>query len=110
MKANYKIHGKMMGSAVVLNAISILLVMGPRLLGSIGFLTSTIRELRSQIAVLHPILGVTGEILGIAAVVELRPCGSKMGTKVKYLMRITFAIWTLAFLIGATVYIAFYVL
>ena len=54
--------------------------------------------------------GVTGEILGIAAVVALRPCGSKMGTKVKYLMRTTFAVWTRAFLIGATVYIAFYVL
>ena len=110
MKANYKIHGKIMSSAVVLNAISILLVMGPRLLGSIGFLTSTITQLRSQVTVLHPILGVTAEILGIAVVVTLRPCGSKMGTKVKILMRTTFAIWTLAFLIGATVYITFYVL
>lgn len=110
MKANYRIHGKTMTSAIVLNAISIMLVMGPRLVDSLGFLTSTITELRTQVAVLHATLGVTAEILGIAAVLVLSPCGSKMGTNVKYLMRTTFAIWALAFLLGASVYLAFYVL
>jgi len=110
MKANYRIHGKIMSSAIVLNAISIMLVMGPRLFDSLGFLTSTITELRTQIAVLHATLGVTAEMLGVAAVFVLSPCGSKMGTNVKYLMRTTFAIWTLAFLLGAAAYIVFYVL
>jgi len=86
------------GSAVLLNAISILLVMAPRLLGSINFLASTMAQTLSQITVIHPAFGLVAEILGLATIVALRPCGSKMGTNIRRLMRVTLIIWSITFL------------
>ncbi len=107
-RVRYNIHGRVMGSAVLLNAISILLVMAPRLLGSINFLASTMTQTPSQITVIHPAFGLVAEILGLATIVALRPCGSKMGTNIRCLMRVTFIIWSITFLIGLSVYIAVY--
>jgi len=109
-KLRYAVHGKVMGVALLLNAISILFVMAPRLFENLGFLRSTITQPPSQIGVIHPILGVVAEILGLTVMATLRPCGSKMGTNIRYLMRITITMWTMAFLLGVIIYIAFYVL
>ena len=109
-KMQYRVHGKIMGLAIILNALSILLVMAPRLFSSFSFLASTMAQPRSDITILHPIFGIIGEILGIALVATLRPCGSRMGTHVKYLMRTTFAVWALTFLLGLIVYVSFYIL
>jgi len=109
-KMQYKVHGKTMSLAIILNALSILLIMAPRLFSSLSYLTLTITQPRSDIAILHPIFGITGEILGISLLAALRPCGSRRGTTIKYLMRTTLAFWTFAFLLGLTVFISFYVL
>jgi uncharacterized membrane protein YozB (DUF420 family) len=109
-KMQYRIHGKIMGSAIILNALLILLIMAPRLFSSFSFLASTIAQPRSDITILHPIFGITGEILGIALIASLRPCGLKMGPVVKYLMRTTLAVWALSFILGLIVYVSFYIL
>jgi uncharacterized membrane protein YozB (DUF420 family) len=109
-KIQYQIHGKIMALAVALNALSIMIVMGPRLIESLSFLTSTVSQSRSQMTFLHPVLGGIAELLGIVAVLTLRPCGSKMGSRVRLVMRITFMFWAVAFLVGLAVYLAFYVM
>ena len=109
-RIQYRIHSKIMALAVALNALSIVIAMGPRLVGSLSFLTSTMTQSRSQMTFLHPVLGGIAELLGIIAVITLRPCGSKMGSRVRQLMRTTFMLWAAAFLVGLAVYLAFYVI
>jgi uncharacterized membrane protein YozB (DUF420 family) len=109
-KYKYQVHGKIMGLAILLNVISILFVMAPRLLENLNFLISNIAQPPVQVAVIHPVFGGLAVVLGIAILAKLRPCGSKMGTNIRYLMRITLTIWTIAFLLGLSIYIAFYVL
>ena len=109
-RIQYRIHGKIMALALGLNALSILIVMHPRLVESLSFLTSTISQSRSQMTFLHPVLGGIAELLGITVVITLRPCGSKMGSRVRQLMRTTFMLWAAAFLVGLAVYLAFYVI
>ncbi len=101
-RRDFKLHGGVM-------EVSIVFVMAPRLFGALSYLVSTLVQVPTELAVVHPVLGGLAEILGVIAVVRLRPCGSKMGTSTRTLMRTTIVIWTLAFLFGLSVYVAFYV-
>ncbi len=108
-RRDFKLHGGVMEVALILNLVSIVFVMAPRLFGALSYLVSTLVQVPTELAVVHPVLGGLAEILGVIAVVRLRPCGSKMGTSTRTLMRTTIVIWTLAFLFGLSVYVAFYV-
>jgi uncharacterized membrane protein YozB (DUF420 family) len=108
-KMKFELHGRVMALALLLNAISTIFVMAPRLFETLSYLASTLVQVPTELALVHPILGGLAEILGFIVLASLRPCGLKMGRKIRYLMRATFVIWTLAFLFGLSVYIAFYV-
>jgi uncharacterized membrane protein YozB (DUF420 family) len=109
-KRNYAIHGRFMGLALLLNIIAMLSIMMPKFLESLGYFQSTITKIPTDIAVLHGFFGVIAEIMGIAIIIKLRPCGSRMGKRIRYLMSGTLFIWLIALILGISVYILFYVL
>ena len=109
-KRNYALHGSLMGLALILNIIAMLSIMMPKFLQSLGYFQSTITKVSTDIAILHGFFGGLAEIMGIIMIIKLRPCGSIMGKRIRYLMSSTLFIWLIALILGISVYILFYVL
>lgn len=111
-KGNFRRHGMMMGSAVVLGSVSLILVMGPRLLGSFGEITGGSYGLGSPLTLIHAIIGSVALAMGWIAVLTFRPCGQvrqkRVIGKVSRYMLIMVTLWTLVFILGLTIYIYFY--
>jgi uncharacterized membrane protein YozB (DUF420 family) len=108
-KRDYSIHGRFMGLALLLNIIAMLLIMMPKFLESLSYFQSTITKISTDITILHGFFGGIAEIMGLAIIIKLRPCGSSMGKRIRYLMGGTIFIWLIALLLGISVYLLFYV-
>jgi uncharacterized membrane protein YozB (DUF420 family) len=106
MKHKYFLHGATMLTAVILNALSFLLVMGPRLsdLRQNVIVNYTFSRL-SLTTIAHAALGSIAEILAILIVATWHlQSGTKNCIKKKKVMRVTFLLWFVALALGFVLY------
>ena len=110
-KNKFKIHGELMGIAVILHIISFLAVMGPSFNDGYEFFTSATSELGVQTTWIHAIPGAIAMILGIILVVAwaLRPANIAACSRRKRIMDITTLLWFISLIFGIATYITFYV-
>lgn len=109
-KKNFKIHGILMGLAIVLHLIFFFLVMLPSFSTGIEFFTTSISILGVQSMWVHAIPGAIAIILGLYIVItwiskiqNISNCFKK-----KRLMDITFIVWLLSIVFGIITYMDFY--
>jgi len=96
-------HRLLMGSAILLNAILIFLVMGRSLFTYAGLIVERFYEIGPSITWVHATVGGLAEILGITFLFK-HPRNTRMW------MRTTATLWSIALLLGIAFYIFYYVL
>lgn len=97
-----KAHGRVMTVLVALNALSILLVMGPSLFHNIEAVVGEASSIGFPVTLVHHLVGLIAEILGAVLVFK------KFG-KVRMWMRLTFTLWFVALVLGIGFYVRYYV-
>jgi uncharacterized membrane protein YozB (DUF420 family) len=109
-KRKFKIHGGMMGIAVIFHVISFLTVMGPSFSGGYEFLTTATSELGVQTIWIHAIPGAIAMILGIFLVGAwaLRPSNIAGCVRRKRIMDVTITLWFISLIFGTASYVIFY--
>jgi len=107
---NYKMHGSLMGVAVILHIISFIAVMGPKFREYFDFFTTSTSELGVQTTWIHIIPGASALILGIVlvAVWTYRPSNIAGCFRRKRLMDITIVLWFISLTFGIATYLIFY--
>jgi uncharacterized membrane protein YozB (DUF420 family) len=110
-KRKFKIHGGIMGIAVILHILSFLLIMGPSLYENYDFFTTDTSELGVQTTWIHAVPGAIAMIMGIILVGAwaLRPSNIAACSRMKRLMDITTLLWLISLIFGITTYMVFYV-
>lgn len=110
-KGKFKIHGGLMGIAVILHVISFLLVMGPSFYEGYDFFMNATSEPGVQTTWIHAVPGAIAMIMGIVLVGAwaLRPSNIAACRRMKRLMDITVLLWLISLIFGITTYIVFYV-
>ena len=110
-KGNFKIHGSIMGVAVLLHFITFLIAMGPSFVGNFTFLATETMITGVQTLWVHAIAGAVSLALGIFLVIvwvpkasNVKPCFGR-----KRIMDATVVSWTISLVFGILTYIAFYV-
>lgn len=98
-----KKHGRVMSVLVALNALSILLVMGPSFFLNLSAVAGEVSAIGFPLTLVHHLIGLFAEILGAVLVFK------KFG-KVRTWMRITFTLWTVAVILGIGFYVIYYVI
>jgi uncharacterized membrane protein YozB (DUF420 family) len=106
----YKIHGSMMGIAVILHVISFLTVMGPSFSTNYDYLTMVFSDLVVQTIWIHAIPGAIALILGIVLVGAwaLSPSNIAACIKRKRIMDVTITLWFISLTFGIATYIIGY--
>lgn len=109
-KKKFKMHGKMMGVAVILHVISFLAVMGPVFFGNFGIYLDYILYTEIQTTWIHTIPGAAAMILGILLVGlwTLKPANMAACSKRKRLMDLTVLLWLISLVFGIGTYILVY--
>ncbi len=109
-KRKFKIHGGLMGIAVILHVISFLLVMGPSFSEGYDFFTTATSELGVQTTWIHAVPGAIAMIMGIVLVGAwaLRSSNIAACRRMKRLMDITVLLWLVSLIFGIATYIVFY--
>ena len=109
-KKNFKIHGLLMGLAIVLHLIFFFIVMLPSFTAGFEFFTTSISLFGVQSMWIHAIPGSIAIILGLYIVItwiskiqNISNCFKK-----KRLMDITFIVWLLSIVFGIITYMDFY--
>jgi len=110
-KNKFKIHGGLMGIAVILHVLSLLLVMGPSFSEGYDFFTTATSELGVQTTWIHAVPGAIAMIMGIVLVGAwaLRPSNIAACSRMKRLMDITVLLWLISLMFGIATYLVFYV-
>jgi len=110
-KRKFKIHGGLMGIAVILHLISLFAVMLPSFNDGYDYFTTATSELGVQTMWIHPIPGAIALILGIVLVASwaLRPSNIASCSKLKRIMDITTLLWLISLMFGIAAYVVFYV-
>jgi uncharacterized membrane protein YozB (DUF420 family) len=110
-KRKFKIHGGIMGIAVILHVISFLLVMGPSFSEGYDFFTTATSDLGVQTTWIHAVPGAIAMIMGIVLVGAwaLRSSNIAACSRMKRLMDITVLLWLVSLIFGIATYIVFYV-
>jgi len=110
-KRKFKIHGGLMGIAVILHVISFLLVMGPSFSEGYDFFTTATSELGVQTTWIHAVPGAIAMIMGIVLVGAwaLRSSNIAACRRMKRLMDITVLLWLVSLIFGIATYLVFYV-
>ena len=96
-------HRVFMGAAILLNAVLIFLIMGKSFFTYSGLLVERFYEFGPSITWVHAVVGSLAEIFGVAFLF-------KHPRNVRFWMRMTATLWTVALLLGITFYIYYYVL
>lgn len=109
-KMKFKIHGTLMGTAVILHLISLFAVMGPSFSQAYDYFTAATSDLGVQTTWIHAIPGAVAMILGIFLVAAwaLRPSNLAACSRRKRLMDITTLLWLVSLIFGIASYLAFY--
>jgi uncharacterized membrane protein YozB (DUF420 family) len=108
-RGKFVAHGSTMLIAVVLNAVSFLLAMGPSFFSLSGFISEQPTHVLSVAVIIHGILGAIAEILGIYLVVSwgLRKSVQSCQRR-KPIMRVTMVLWPIAVFLGILLYALLY--
>jgi len=103
---NLIMHGFLSILALTLNLVTVIVVMIP-VFGSSMTLFSRLLILQSTIVWLHAATGITAIILGFIIIISwiTHPLGELGCSRTWKLMIPTFAIWTLALILGLIIYI-----
>ena len=106
----FKIHGGMMGIAVILHVLTFVLVMGPSFSEGYDYFTTAASDLGVQTTWIHAIPGTIAMILGIVLVGAwaLRPSNIAACSKMKRIMDITTILWLVSLIFGVATYFVFY--
>lgn len=96
-------HGRIMTGATILNAVAILLVMGPSFTRNFSAVLAETSVIGFPLTVLHALCGSLAEVLGIVFVVR------KFGN-VRFWMRFTMVVWLIALVLGMVFYFRYYVI
>ena len=110
-KRKFKIHGGIMGIAVILHVISLLLVMGPSFSEGYEYFTTATSDVGVQTTWIHAVPGAIAMIMGIVLVGAWALCPSNIAacSRMKRLMDITVLLWLISLMFGITTYLVFYV-
>jgi len=101
----YFLHGITMLIAVVLNAVSFLLIMGPSLSNLREFIALYTSDELAVTALIHAALGTVTEVLAIYVLASWRFHSTPLGcARNRKLMRLTFVLWVVALIFGILVY------
>jgi len=102
-----------MGIAMLLGFVSLILVMGPSLIGNFEPIVGISYGFASIVILVHAVVGALALVMGVNALVTLRPCGQVRGKRrfgnVREFMRGTFLVWTVTLILGVAVYALFYI-
>jgi uncharacterized membrane protein YozB (DUF420 family) len=110
-KRKFRIHGSIMGVAVLLHFITFLIAMGPSFVGSFTFLTTETLQTGVQTLWVHALSGAVSLVLGFFLIVAWVPKVSNIKGCFgrKRIMDATAISWTISLAFGIATYIAFYV-
>ncbi len=111
VKRKFKIHGILMGIAIILHVLSFVLVMGPSFFEAYDYFTMATFNLGVQTTWIHAVPGAIAMILGIILVVAwaIRPSNVARCSRLKRLMDVTLLLWLISLLFGIATYFVFYV-
>jgi uncharacterized membrane protein YozB (DUF420 family) len=108
-RGRFFLHGSLMLTAVVLNGVSFLLVMGPSLSSLTVDLFTGLSLGASLVVLIHAVLGSVALILGIWIVGSWRlRSGTRYCAGKKKVMLVTFVLWTMAVSLGVYSYLLLY--
>ena len=107
----FKIHGGLMGIAVIMHVLSLLAVMLPSFNNNYEYFTTETSTLGVQTTWIHAIPGAIAMIMGTFLVVAwaLRPSNIAACSRRKKLMDITTLLWLVSLTFGIATYLVFYV-
>ena len=110
-KRKYKLHGELMGIAVVLHILSFLLVMAPSFSEAYEYFTTATSDAGVQTTWIHAVPGAIAMIMGIMLVGlwAIRPSNIGACARRRRLMDITVLLWLISLVFGVVTYILFYV-
>jgi uncharacterized membrane protein YozB (DUF420 family) len=110
-KRKFKIHGELMGIAVILNLISLFAVMLPSFNKNYEYFTTATSELGVQTTWIHAVPGAVALILGIFLVAAwaMRPANIAACSRLKRIMDVTILLWFISLMFGIASYVVFYV-
>jgi len=109
-KRKIKIHGGLMGIAVILHLISLFAVMLPSFNKNYEYFRTATSELGVQTIWIHAVPGAIALILGIVLVAAwaLRPSNIASCSRRKRIMDITTLLWLISLVFGIASYMVFY--
>lgn len=110
-KMKFKIHGGLMGIAMILHVISLLAVMGPSFSQSFEHFITATSDFGVQTTWIHAVPGAIALILGIVLVGgwAMRPSNIMACSRRKRMMDITILLWLVSLIFGIAAYVLFYV-
>ena len=110
-KNKFKIHGGLMGIAVILHVVSLFAVMLPSFNDGYDYFTTATSDLGVQTTWIHAVPGTIAMIMGIVLVAAwaLRPSNIAACSRRKRLMDITTLLWLISLIFGIATYLVFYV-
>lgn len=109
-RRKFQVHHTLMTVAVITNAALIVAVMNPSFFRILPFALRNPGADKPTVLWPHMVLGAVAEVLGIYTVLAsnsgaLEPSRRRMFT---WLMRTTFLLWVLAFVVGIVLYFVWY--
>jgi len=109
-KRKFKIHGSIMGIAVILHVLTFLIVMVPPFFEGFNYFITATSDLRVQMTLAHAVPGAIAMILGIMLIEvwALRPSNIAACSRRKRLMDATVLLWLVSLIFGIATYFAFY--
>lgn len=109
-KRKFKIHGSIMGIAVILHVLTFLTVMVPPFLESFNYFITETSEFRVQMTLAHAVPGAIAMVLGIVLIEmwALHPSNIAACSRRKRLMDIITILWLVSLIFGIATYFAFY--
>jgi len=110
-RKKFKIHGQLMGIAIVMHIISFITIMGPVFFADFEGFVSFVSNLEVQTMWIHVIPGLISMMLGTSIVVlwALNPKNLATCRKRKRIMYITIILWLTSLIFGITTYTLFYI-
>jgi uncharacterized membrane protein YozB (DUF420 family) len=109
-KRKFKIHGSLMGIAIILHVLTFLTVMVPPFLESFDYFVTTTSDFRVQMTLAHAVPGAIAMILGIVLVEmwAIRPSNISTCSRRKRFMDVTTVLWLVSLIFGIATYFAYY--
>ena len=110
-KMKFKIHGVLMGIAIILHVLTFLAVMGPIFFGYFSEFVEYVSYPEVQTTWIHAIPGAIAMVMGIMLVGlwALYPSNIAACSRRKRLMDITVLLWLVSLIFGIATYILLYI-